>query len=168
MSLQYFFFLCFHALLYCIFFSFPFFSFLIKKLYTLLVVILEILTWILNIVTILPNNKKDRILELWSFLSQFTCYSWLCILFLASFWKSLKRLLLLFLAHIYLQFNTYLALSLLLTPLFISDLPSVFTFFRKKMRAAFRITFWGSNWWQVLSFCLLVWRRLIFSIVLER
>lgn len=96
------------------FFSFAFFSFIIKKLYTLLVVILEILTWKLNVFTILPNNKKHRILEVWSFFSQFTCSSWLCILFLATLRKSFKRLLLLllFLAHIYLHVNTYLSTSL--------------------------------------------------------
>ena len=121
-----------------------FVSFIIKKLYTLLVVILEILTWKFNFFTILPNNKKHRILEVWSCFSQFTCYSWLCILFLATLRKSFKRLLLLlFLVHIYLHLNTYLALSLLLIPSFISDLPLVFTFFRKNVKTAFRISFWG-------------------------
>lgn len=105
-------------------------------------VILEILTWILNVFTTLPNNKKDRTLDLWSFPSQFICYSWSHISFLAT------------LVHIYLQLTTYFALSLLLIPLFISDLPSVFTSFLKKVRAAFRISFWGSNWWQTLSLVL--------------
>ena len=160
MNLQYFFFLCFHVLLCWIFSLSHFFSFIIKKLYTLLVVILEILTWKLNIFTILPNNKKHRILEVWSFFSQFTCSSWLCILFLATLRKPFKRLLLLllFLAHIYLHINTYLALPLLLIPSFISDLPSMFTFFRKDVKTAFRISFWGFKWLQTLSFCLLILR----------
>lgn len=43
-----------------IIFCFPLFSFLVKKPHTLKMVMLKILTWILNIFTILPNNKKGR------------------------------------------------------------------------------------------------------------